>query len=137
MSEPSARAASTRGAASSRVLLLENERDIREMLGRRIEGLGLVAVCVPCCNDALSALKEHRFAAAVLDLGMSPIDGKTCGGYIHTLYPDLPLLAYTGYPEAAGEERVMAENGFRWRFVKGRDDERMVEELVRLAGACV
>lgn len=123
-------AASTGGGSG--VLVVENEDDIRTWLCRAFADSGADAVGVGCCSAALDALKGRRFAAAVLDLGMSPIDGKTCGGYIHTLYPDLALVAFTGYPEAADEARIMREHGFLRRYVKGRDEGVLIEEVLRL-----
>lgn len=117
---------------SSAVLCVENEEDVRDILCRRFRSVGVDAECVNSCADALTALKRRRFAAVVLDLGMSPIDGKTCGGYIHTLYPAIPLVAFTGYPEVADEARLLKENGFVKRYVKGRDDHMMIEDVRRM-----
>jgi CheY-like chemotaxis protein len=116
-------------------LVVENEADVRDVLCLRFRGEGVGAECVSCCADALNLLKHREFAAVVLDLGMSPIDGQTCGSYIHTLYPLLPLVAFTGYPEAADEARLLKENGFVGRYVKGRDDDRMVEDVCRITRA--
>jgi DNA-binding NtrC family response regulator len=119
------------GSRSGLVLLIENEDDIRKGLGWRFVSEGLEAVCVATCAEALRELKKQQFAVAVLDLGMSPIDGKTCGGYIHTLYPRLPLVAYTGYPEVAEEAAIMREHGFVRRFIKP-DDEGLIDGLRRI-----
>jgi CheY-like chemotaxis protein len=123
----------TAAARSPAVLVVENEEDVRLMLCRMFEGLGAEAVCVSGCADAMQALKSRPFDAAVVDLGMSPIDGRTCGGYIHTLYPSLLLIAYTAYEEAAEGAARLSEYGFSHYFCKGRDEAKLRARVAALA----
>lgn len=117
-------------ASGKAVLVVENDADVRDMLRERFRRMGLEPVCVSSCGEALEALKGARFALAVVDLGMSPIDGRTCGGYVNVLYPTLPLLAYTAYAEAADAPL----EGFSACYVKGRDERLLLERVAQLTG---
>jgi CheY-like chemotaxis protein len=120
--------------ATNKVLFCENEADIREMVCRMFEAVGVEAVCAADCHAAMREMEWGNFRVAVLDLGMSPVDGLTCGGYLKALHPSLTLVAYTAYSEAVQPADVLRRAGFSRCYRKGVDDVRFVREVAELCG---
>lgn len=113
------------GKGRARVLVIENEDDVRTVVVNSLVMHDLPAVGVAGCAEALELMKSERFAAAVVDLGMPNVDGLNCAGKMKIVDPSLPLFAFTAYSEAAKPGFILRDAGFDDCFRKGEDEGRL------------
>ena len=108
-----------------RVLLVEDEQDAREILGRSMQEFGAAVIPVGSVGEALAHLRGCGAAQLphiiVTDIGMPGQDGYAFLQELRTLPReqggDLPALAVTAYAAPADRERVL-KAGFRLHVEK-------------------
>ena len=62
-------------AGRKRVLIVDDEPKIIEMLKEALEAVGYTVDGVPDGNAALQAVRDHIYDAAILDFGLPDMDG--------------------------------------------------------------
>ncbi|MBI4590074.1 MAG: response regulator [Candidatus Rokubacteria bacterium] len=80
-----------------RVLVVDNDPQIREVLEMRLEALGLAVTAVAGPREALAALDAGGFDLALFDLKMEPMDGIALMETAHQRLPGLPVLIMTAH----------------------------------------
>lgn len=63
--------------SAARVLVVEDDDDLRDTLLRYLGGVGMVAHGVGCAEDVAAALAQHAFDAVVCDVNLPGEDGFT------------------------------------------------------------
>jgi len=93
-----------------RILLVEDERPIRDLATRILERAGYTVVAVPDGAAALAAIAEHGrgIALIVTDMMMTGISGNTLIDAMHALNPFARIIAISGLYSPA--EAVPATN---------------------------
>ncbi|MBC7254857.1 MAG: PAS domain S-box protein [Chloroflexi bacterium] len=89
-----------------RVLVVDDEPVVRELLKRLLERLGQVVTLVSSGREALTLLQEGSFDLLVTDLGMPDISGRQVAHEARTLHPDLPIILTTGWGETITPEKL-------------------------------
>ncbi len=74
------------------VLVVEDERDIRELLRRYLVRAGLSVIVAATGSKALLELEESRPDLVLLDLGLPDIDGREV---LFRATPDIPVIVLT------------------------------------------
>jgi signal transduction histidine kinase len=93
-SHPSALSTTSR---ITRIMAVDNQTEILEVIGRTIELIGGKADLFTCATDALEYLVEHKEAdCLLLDLMMSPVDGPTMLEVLQAKGIHLPVILMTG-----------------------------------------
>ena len=87
-----------------RVLLIEDEARISELVARALERAGFVIDAFATCADAREALSLIRYDAAILDLGLPDGDGLALLAAMRASGNRLPILVLTA--RDAVENRV-------------------------------
>ena len=87
----------------SRVLLVEDEADLRRLYRVRLEQIGYDIVTVGSAARALEALAREAIDVVVLDLGLPDYGGLQLLDEIVSRQPFLPVIIHTGY-ELWGED---------------------------------
>jgi DNA-binding NtrC family response regulator len=82
--------------SSSKVLLVDDEREFVETLAARLEIRGLRVVAVHSGEAAVDAVKEDSFDAILLDLAMPGMDGIETLRRLRELNPDSQVVLLTG-----------------------------------------
>jgi len=80
-----------------RVLVVDDDPEIREVLAMRLEALGLVVTAVGGPREALTTLDAGGFDLALFDLRMEPMDGIALIEAAHERLPGLPVLIMTAH----------------------------------------
>ncbi len=80
-----------------RVLVVDDDPEIREVLGMRLEALGLTVTAVGSSREALVALDAGGFDLALFDLRMEPMDGIALMEAARERLPGLPVLIMTAH----------------------------------------
>ncbi len=113
-----------------RVLLVEDNRPVREFAQELLIDLGCEVVSAGGAREALEALKSGTFDLVFTDVVMPEVSGVELASTIRGLNPDLPVLLATGY----SEELLKTDHDFRV-LPKPYDGKSLVEAMAAaLAG---
>lgn len=86
-------------STSSRILVVDDERAVREAVVDFLEDEGYAVASASCGADALELARAERFALCILDLRMPGMSGTELALEIRNLAPETPLLIITGSPD--------------------------------------
>ena len=90
----------------TRILLVEDDDDIRDALARALRAQGVVVAAVARGAEALGRLNEFSPDAVVLDLGLPDLDGADVLAMIRSL-SDVPVLIATARDEESHVVRLL------------------------------
>jgi two-component system response regulator FlrC len=82
---------------TAKILLVEDDRALREALGDTLELGGYSYLAVDCAEAALLALERDGFGLVVSDVNMPGMDGHALQALVRQRYPQLPVLLMTAY----------------------------------------
>jgi len=94
------------GSSAPRVLLVDDERDLLELLAFVVEQAGFVPIKAVDPTQALEALENEHPAVAVVDLNLSPWSGFDLIQEIRRRNPKLPITVLTA--RAGEDDKVRA-----------------------------
>ena len=117
-----------------RVLVADDERNIRESLQRFLELDGRVVVTAENGLAAQRRLQEDTFGAAVIDLKMPGMDGLELLRWIRSERPRLPVIMISAHGEVSDAVAAM-KLGAHDYVVKPFDPEELVLRLAKLVEA--
>ena len=128
------------GAASLRILVVDDNRDAADSLAEMLRLRGHVVVVAYSAEQALAAVAPDRaaevgaaaFQLIVLDLGLPGMDGFTLAATLRARLPAVRLVALTGYGSEQDRTRTR-ESGFDEHQVKPLS-ERDLDAVLRRAG---
>ncbi|TRZ65958.1 MAG: sigma-54-dependent Fis family transcriptional regulator [Rhodocyclaceae bacterium] len=86
-----------RGEAAIRVLVVDDEPDIRELLDLTLIRMGLSADCVGSVAEARAMLGENRYRLCLTDMRLPDGEGLDLVRHIGEHSPDLPVAVITAY----------------------------------------
>jgi len=83
----------------SDVLIVEDEDDIREMIGGILEDEGYEARLTATSEDALAAVKARKPSLMILDVWLkgSSMDGIELLDRLKAIHPNLPVIIISGH----------------------------------------
>jgi signal transduction histidine kinase len=118
-----------------RILLVEDNPDVREVLLLMLEQAGAEVTTAGLATEAFNAFKSSRPDLIVSDLGMPDEDGYSLMGRIRSFEGDAanhtPAIALSGYASSADRARSVAA-GFHAHIAKPVDFEILVVEIRNL-----
>src|SRR5579862_8865792 len=79
-----------------RILFVDDEKEIRELVNMHLTHEGLSSVCVATVDEAISALKCERFQLVIVDWKLSDGSGKRVLEESNRRYPETPVLIVSG-----------------------------------------
>ncbi|UCL85502.1 sigma-54-dependent response regulator transcription factor FleR [Pseudomonas sp. HS-18] len=82
---------------AAKVLLVEDDRALREALCDTLSLGGHDFIAVDCAEAALPALEKDAFSLVISDVNMPGMDGHQLLGLIRKRHPQLPVLLMTAY----------------------------------------
>lgn len=82
---------------ASRILLVEDDRSLREALGDTLELAGHAYHAVASAEDALAAAAHESFSLVISDVNMPGMDGHQLLAVLRARHPQLPVLLMTAY----------------------------------------
>src|SRR5690606_29981904 len=82
---------------TAKVLLVEDDRALREALGDTLLLGGHAYRAVESAEAAVAALEEEPFSLVVSDVNMPGMDGHQLLGLIRARHPQLPVLLMTAF----------------------------------------
>lgn len=109
-----ARVAATQGSAtrsrtqySGRILVVDDERDVRQMTARLLRRVGLEIIEASSAREALELVeRETPIDVVISDLTMPDMDGEALASALKATRPALPFMLVTGAVTTAQAERL-------------------------------
>ncbi len=92
------------GASLATLLIVEDQRQLCDLLAVLAEELGWHAVTATNSETALDWLSTHQPDAALIDVGLPGVDGLALAAKLRGRYPYVPVVIMT----ALGQARQMA-----------------------------
>jgi CheY-like chemotaxis protein len=80
----------------SRILIADDDEDLRTMLSIVLEGAGYEVEAVPDGERAIRAQEERPADVLITDLFMPVRDGMETVAFFRSHYPDMPIIAISG-----------------------------------------
>lgn len=81
------------------VLVVEDDESIGDALWRGLDARGFRTLWVRDAQAAMAAFSGETFAAAVLDIGLPGMDGRSLMAWLRQRDPQLPVLLLTAYDQ--------------------------------------
>lgn len=122
---------------SVRVLLVEDNAMVREVIERLLAGFGSHVTAVAGAAEALEAMRWARPDVLISDITMPEEDGCSLIRKIRMLPPDrggaIPAVCLTGRNAPEDEARILRA-GFQGFLAKPADARRLVTMVAEMAG---
>ncbi len=96
--------AQPRATRSARVLVVEDEENVRVLLNDAFRAEGHEVTEATTGAEALKHLDKSKFDLMVCDLGLPELSGLHVARWVKEFRPDLPVIIATGYAEMIAEE---------------------------------
>ena len=105
-----AEAAASVPTGSERILFVDDEKALVDMVKQMIESLGYKAVGRTSSIEALEAFRAQpdKFDLVITDQTMPNMTGETLARKLLRIRPDIPIILCTGYSELITEEKAKA-----------------------------
>jgi CheY-like chemotaxis protein len=133
----SARAELRSRLAGTRVLIVDDDPDAREVVAAILRHYGASVIVATSVSTALVALRREQVDVMVADLGMPIEDGYDLIRHVRSSENDkiarLPAAALTAYTTEEDRDRVLAA-GFQFHLAKPVDPAVLVATVERLRG---
>ncbi|WP_009632984.1 hybrid sensor histidine kinase/response regulator [Synechocystis sp. PCC 7509] len=114
-----------------RVLIVDDEPDIRDYEVAVLELFGAKAIAVNCAAAALEALQTQKLDVLLSDIGMPGEDGYSLIKKVRNLAIAIPAIALTAY--AREEDRTMVISaGFQMHLTKPVEPTQLVAAIASL-----
>ena len=97
------------GAGRSSVLLVDDDRDLLDLLAFLVEQAGLTPLRAADPTTALELLRKENPSVAIIDLNLSPWDGFELLEDVRRRNPKIPILVLTA--RASEDDKVRALDG--------------------------
>jgi CheY-like chemotaxis protein len=123
--------------AGTRVLIVDDDPDAREVVAAILRHYGASVIVATSVSTALVALRREQVDVLVADLGMPVEDGYDLIRHVRSSENDkiarLPAAALTAYTTEEDRDRVLAA-GFQFHLAKPVDPAVLVATVERLRG---
>ena len=117
------------------VLVVEDEKDTRDLLGLVLESYGGTAILTGSVKPALDALRQHRPDVIVSDIGMPDYNGYALIAAVrHDEHPEIrntPVIALTAFTTSADRDSALI-SGFDEYLTKPFDPADLVFAIKQL-----
>ena len=98
--------------SKSQVLVVDDEADIRELLGMTLTRMGLEPHCAGNTAEALALLGEHSYELCLTDMRLPDGDGLAVLDYVSRHRPDLPVAVITAHGSAENAVAALKAGAF-------------------------
>jgi signal transduction histidine kinase len=85
--------------ASARILLVDDDDEVRSVAAATIEELGFAVTALASGEDALALLKQECFDLMMTDIAMPGMTGVELAKRVRAIHRDLPILFSSGYAD--------------------------------------
>ncbi len=119
--------------SASTVLIVEDDRELREALCTTLELAGLKYVEADCAENALLTLEKKKFDIVVSDVNMPGMDGHQLLEQVQMRVPGLPMMLITAYGQIKHAVDAM-QAGAADYLVKPFEPQTLIDSIERILG---
>jgi CheY-like chemotaxis protein len=116
-----------------RVLVVDDEADMRELVGFVLEQHGAEVNAVPSALEALTALDQFHPDVLISDIGMPRMDGYMLMRQVRARSPEqggrIPAIALTAYAGEFDQQQALSA-GFQRHIAKPVEPDELVKAIV-------
>ena len=94
--------------SAGRVLVVDDETEVRLVLGEFLTGRGYEVTTAESGADAIAQLKKDRPDVVLLDMSMPEMDGVETLKRIVSLHPNLPVIMVTANADIVVTSQLLA-----------------------------
>ena len=123
-----------RGPLAKRILVVDDQESMREMLADLLDLMGLTVSTVGSGAEALRLLEDQEVDLVITDLNMPQMDGMELMKQVKAAHPGLPVIVITGYGTFNTEKQVLS-NGADGYIPKPCTINRVQETVTAALGA--
>ncbi len=116
---------------SSKICVIDDDRSIRFVLEKALEGAGLEVASYASADSALTAISKQEPAVIVTDVRMPGMDGLELLERINQLFPELPVIIMTAHSDL--DSAVSAYKGGAFEYLPKPFDVDAAVALVNRA----
>ena len=116
-------------AASKTALLVEDDPNLRDMLGKTLERAGFTVVTAVHGVDALAQMRSLSADVVVTDILMPEMDGFELIRMLHAQWPDLPIVAMSGIVDTPNFRNQALKCGAKAALSKPVNRAHLVEVM--------
>lgn len=118
-----------------RILVVDDEPDMRELISFLLEDAGAEVVTVAVAREALTALARFQPDVLLSDIGMPGMDGYMLLQQVRTLPPErgglIPAIALTAYAGEFDRQQAL-QAGFQRHLAKPIEPDELIKTIVAL-----
>jgi two-component system response regulator PilR (NtrC family) len=96
----------------ARVLVVDDEADIRELLALTLQKMGLAADVADCDFAARQLLQKHRYDVCLTDMRLPDADGLALIEHVTRHWPSTPVAVITAYGSAENAVAALKAGAF-------------------------
>jgi two-component system response regulator PilR (NtrC family) len=124
-------------SAKNHVLVVDDEADIRELLGMTLSRMGLEAQCAASTTEAFALLASNHYDLCLTDMRLSDGDGLAMLEYVAKHHPDLPVAVITAHGSAENAVAALKAGAFDYvsKPVQLRQLRTLVQQALKLSTA--
>lgn len=119
--------------AMTKVLIVEDDRELREALCTTLQLAGMEFVEADCAEAALVQLDRQKVDIVVSDVNMPGMDGHALLGHIKQKFPDLPMMLITAFGQVKLAVEAM-QNGAADYLVKPFEPKVLIQSIIKVLG---
>ena len=97
---------------AGRLLIVEDDRHLRQMLSWDLEDLGYEVSAAQSCDEALALARTQAFDLALIDYNLPDGDGVALMEALHGERPDLQVLLCSGVPTPDNVARAIRKGAY-------------------------
>ncbi|MEG4004612.1 PAS domain S-box protein [Microcoleus sp. Pol11C1] len=118
-----------------RILVVDDEPDMRELISFLLEDAGAEVLTVAVPQEVLTALTNFQPDVLLSDIGMPGMDGYMLLGQVRTLPPErgglIPAIALTAYAGEFNQKQAL-QAGFHRHLAKPIEPDKLIKTIVAL-----
>ena len=126
--------ARVRGLEGTRVLVVDDEADSRELAVEVLGSFGAEVITAGSADEAIAAIAERAFDVLVSDIGLPAEDGYALIRRVRSEPNgrDVPALALTGYASPTDSQRAL-EAGYQRHISKPVEPDELIATVTEMA----
>ena len=122
-------------SAKSHVLVVDDEADIRELLGITLSRMGMEAHCAGTTAEAFALLARQHYDLCLTDMRLSDGDGLAVLDYVAKHHPDLPVAVITAHGSAENAVAALKAGAFDYvsKPVQLKQLRTLIQQALKLS----
>jgi len=124
--------------AKGRILVVDDEEDVREVLRLHLEGAGYNVLEAENGEVGISVLRSEdnmvNIGLILCDIRMPKVNGVECVDFLRKEAPGIPVVMVTGYPDTEMATAFM-KKGVKDYLVKPVEKEKLLSVVAKIVAA--